>query len=76
MARRLLVNNFCVIPVTEDFNSPNLLVPVKRSRIIKTFHLSPINFSFVSTGQSSRLNIEKEIVWTKYMIYIKIMKNL
>ena len=34
------------------FNSPNRLVPVIKSRRIRTFHLSPINMSVVSTGQA------------------------
>ena len=52
MARSCAVNTFCDTLPTDFFNSPNLFVPVSRSRKIKTFHLSPIKDKVVSTGQA------------------------
>lgn len=49
---KLLVNTFCVIPVTDLFNSLNLLVPVNKSLTIRTFHLSFIRLNVTSTGQA------------------------
>lgn len=46
------VSTFCDTLPTDRFSSPNRIVPVSKSRKIKTVHLSPIRVNVVSTGQS------------------------
>lgn len=49
---RLDDRTFCDMSPTDDLSSPNLLVPVIRSLMIKTFHLFPMTVSMTSTGQA------------------------
>lgn len=49
---RLDDRTFCDMSPTDDLSSPNLLVPVIRSLMIKTFHLFPMTVSMTSTGHA------------------------
>ena len=50
---KLLVSTFWEHP-TLFFNSPKRLVPVNKSRIIRIFHLLPINLSSTATGHGGK----------------------
>ena len=52
MALRWLVRTFWVMPFTDRMSSLNRFVPVSKSRMMRTFHLSPISCKVISTGQS------------------------
>lgn len=43
MALRWLVRTFWVMPFTDRMSSLNRFVPVSKSRMMRTFHLSPIS---------------------------------
>lgn len=52
ICRSCAVNTFCETCPIDFFNSPNRFVPGSKSLKIKTFHLSLIKVSVVSTGQA------------------------
>lgn len=52
ICRRLEVRTFWEMCPMDFFNSPKRLVPDKRSRRIRTFHLSLISVRVVSTGHA------------------------
>ena len=52
MALRWLVRTFRVMPLTDRMSSLNRFVPVSKSRMMRTFHLSPMSHRVISAGQS------------------------
>ena len=75
MALRWLVRTFRVMPLTDRMSSLNRFVPVSKSRMMRTFHLSPMSRRVISAGQSgifipvSPPGISK-VVWYKIDIGI------
>ena len=64
MALRWLVRTFRVMPLTDRMSSLNRFVPVSKSRMMRTFHLSPMSRRVISPPGISK------VVWYKIDIGI------